>query len=92
MAGSGTLQPSSIFFFIRALSQTNDRPAVLFRVPPEGWIGVRRHRVGDFVQQRQVIQRVAVEPAFEERQPGQVALVQPAFQPDDFAFSETGYP
>lgn len=75
---------------IKMLSQADDRPAAFARVALEGRIGVHRHRVGDLGQQRQVVERIAVEPAAREAMPVVTEAAEPGLDAGDLAFAEAG--
>lgn len=66
----------------------NDRPAAFFRLGAQARIGVDGHRPADLLQQRQVVQRVAIEAgAFQV----QAVLVEPALQANHLAALEAGH-
>jgi hypothetical protein len=71
-------------------AQAEHRPAALFGAGFQGGIRVDGNRVMHDFQQRQVIQRIAVEPAFADIGPAFTARCQPFIQAADFAFLERG--
>ena len=75
---------------IKVLSQADDRPAVLAGMAFERRIRVNRHRIADLAQQRQVVERIAVEPAAAEAVPVVAEAGQPGFHPCDLALAEAG--
>ena len=67
--------------------QIDDAPAFCVGLAPEAVIGIDRYRVIDQLKQRQIIVRVAVEPAIGQ---GLAVLTQPGLEPRYLSVTITG--
>ena len=62
------------------VGQRDDRPPVPLRMPAQGLVRIDGHRVRDALEQRQVVQRVAVEPRLGERSERPAPLREPRLE------------
>src|SRR5262249_7826200 len=76
----------------RVSLETHDGPAARERLAPQDLVGVDGDRIRDALEQRQIVARIAVEPACPEGSKVQRVLAEPFEQALDLALAEARRP